>query len=117
MLRLVLGLVSGIEPGRLAFHYGPQGKPMLAGDAGTDLEFNLSHSRDRALIAVARGRRVGIDLEAVRPMADLDAIVERFFSEAERAEFRSVPGPARLGAFFRAWGRGSRGPWTTSTSL
>jgi 4'-phosphopantetheinyl transferase len=41
---------------------GTHGKPVLA-EPSRSLRFNLSHSDDRALIAIVRGREVGVDVQ------------------------------------------------------
>ena len=102
-MRAILGRYLEIEPGAVRFRYGPQGKPSLAEGAG--LEFNLAHSGGLALLAVARGRALGIDIEEVRPMPDAGRIVDRFFSERECSAFRALPEGERLAAFFRCWTR------------
>jgi 4'-phosphopantetheinyl transferase len=105
-LRAILGQYAGREPSAIAFRYGGWGKPELDGapdEAG--LQFNLSHTGGLALLAVARGRRLGIDVEAVRPMADAAPIAARFFSPAECAVFQRLPEPEQLAAFFRCWTR------------
>jgi 4'-phosphopantetheinyl transferase len=102
-LRMLLGRYLGAEPARLEFRYGPQGKPSLSEDRS--LRFNLAHSHDLALLAVTEGRELGIDLEQIRPLADAERIITRFFSMRERAEFLALPEPERLVAFFRGWTR------------
>jgi 4'-phosphopantetheinyl transferase len=103
-LRMILGQYLGIEADRLAFRSGAWGKPGLE-DNPTDLRFNLSHSHDLALLAVVRGREVGIDVERLRPLDDAPRLVARFFSEAERAEFLALTEAERQAAFFRGWTR------------
>jgi 4'-phosphopantetheinyl transferase len=44
-----------------------------------------------------------VDVEEVRPVAERDSIVARFFSARERAALASLPGPLRSDAFFRTW--------------
>jgi 4'-phosphopantetheinyl transferase len=106
LLRLILGRYSGTPPERLRFCYGQRGKPSLASEPGkSDLEFSVSHSSDLALYAVARGRQVGIDLERIRPLPELQALVERCCSSAEQAAFRALPTEEQLLAFFRCWTR------------
>lgn len=105
-LREILADYLGEEPERLRFAEGPHGKPAL-GEPHRDsgLRFNLSHSEALALCAVTRGREVGVDVEAVRPLPDADALAERFLSAAERAALGALPGARRLEAFFRCWTR------------
>ena len=101
-LRYLLGARLGVRPEAVTFEYGPAGKPALAGFAGP--HFNVSHSGDQALIAVADAA-VGVDIELVRPMPDLDALAERLFTADERAALAVVREDARLEAFFAAWTR------------
>jgi 4'-phosphopantetheinyl transferase len=105
-LRTILGRYLGREPVAVAFDYGAQGKPMLAGPRDDlPLQFNLSHSQGLAVLAVTLGRQVGVDVEQIRPVADAEQIVARFFSARERDEFSRLPDGRRLDAFFRGWTR------------
>jgi phosphopantetheinyl transferase len=65
-LRRVLGHYLEQEQAEIELRFGTRGKPMLAG-AGTPLCFNLSHSGELALIAVAGRRQVGIDVQLIGP--------------------------------------------------
>lgn len=65
-LRVLLASYCDTRPELLRFGYGPQGKPGLA-DAESPLRFNVAHSGDLAIIAVAHGREVGVDIERVPP--------------------------------------------------
>ena len=105
-LRRILASYLVAHPAALAFTYGPAGKPELAGlQAATDLRFNLSHCEDQALLAVVRSRRLGLDLERVRPGRDLAAIAGRFFTPAEAAALASFAPPLHEQAFFAIWTR------------
>lgn len=104
VLRAVLGRCLCVEPVGLRFESGRYGKPRLAADSADGLTFNMSHSRELGLFAVARGREVGVDVEKVRPLA-CHQIAERFFSPAEAAALRDLPADRRLEAFFRGWTR------------
>ncbi len=93
-----------LRPASVVFTAGPWGKPMLdATIHGTALRFNLSHSHELALVVVARDRDVGVDVERMRVLPDLEGIVARFFSAAERATLDRLPRDRRLHAFFRFW--------------
>jgi 4'-phosphopantetheinyl transferase len=63
-LREVLGRYLDREPAEIALRLGDRGKPMLA-DPNAPLRFNLSHSGELALVAVATGREVGVDVQAI----------------------------------------------------
>jgi 4'-phosphopantetheinyl transferase len=102
VLRALLGAYLACAPQDLRFVYGARGKPAL--EPGV-LEFNVAHSHDLALIAVARGRRVGVDVEAVRELSDAAQIARRFFSAAECAALSAVPAEQQLQAFFACWTR------------
>jgi 4'-phosphopantetheinyl transferase len=102
-LRTQLAERLGRAPGSLRFEYGPVGKPALAG--GGALRFNVSHSDRYALLAVAEGAEIGVDIERLRPLKDMDALAERVFSAAERAALAAVPADGRIDAFFAGWTR------------
>jgi 4'-phosphopantetheinyl transferase len=105
-LRAILAHYSGQAPERLIFRYGRRGKPVLDDSCGgASIRFNLSHSHGLALCAVARDRDVGVDVERVRRELRVEAIVERFFSEREKAAFRALGAEHRQEAFFRCWTR------------
>jgi len=102
-LRTVLSLYLGIDPQAIEFDVGEQGKPSIAeGDNPSGLTFNISHSGERAIFAIASRRAIGIDLEAVRNVSHLDGILKRYFCEDERIYCNSL-GQDRLIAFFRLW--------------
>ena len=104
ILRQVLAHYIGNRPENLSFVYGEHGKPALAGDLGHErLEFNMSHSGEMALYAVARSRRVGVDIEYPRPKVNYMRIAERFFSIEEFEELTALPTEAQYAAFYRCW--------------
>lgn len=100
-LRAGLGELSGLEPASLLLTAGAHGKPELA-DGGR-IRFNVSHSGRLALVAVALGREVGVDVERVRPRSRLDAIARRCFSAAERRALAEGAEGDRLELFYRLW--------------
>jgi 4'-phosphopantetheinyl transferase len=103
-LRQILGAYLDTAPARLAFAYGPQGKPALAWPPAF-VTFNLSHSGELVLYALARARRVGIDVERRRPVEDVEGLAATVFAAAERAELASLPADQRIEAFLDGWTR------------
>jgi 4'-phosphopantetheinyl transferase len=102
-LRHLLARYVGAQPAALRFRYGPQGKPALEGPGAP--HFNLAHSGGMALLAVARDRALGVDLEEIRPERADQALVERFFSPREGEMIRALPAALRPEAFFHCWTR------------
>jgi len=102
MLRALLAAYLHLSPSEVPIAYEPSGKPVL--DATVpEWQFNLSHSESLVVYAFARGARIGIDVERLRPIPNLEGIVERFFSSRERETFFALPPALRQQAFFRAW--------------
>ena len=98
-LRSILGKYLGMDPRTLTFSYGPRGKPHLNAPIG----FNITHSGELSLVAVACERDVGVDLEELRAMENVEDIAERFFSARENAELQRLQSSARQEAFFCCW--------------
>jgi 4'-phosphopantetheinyl transferase len=105
-LRCLLAAYLGRQPQEVRFAYGNYGKPRLADEHGGDPRFNLTHSHGLALLALTRGREVGVDVERLRDMErDGEGLAERFFSANESATLRSLPVESRREAFFHCWTR------------
>ncbi len=99
-LRWLLASCLGRSPERLRFGRERHGKPFLV-DA--PLDFNLSHSGECLLIAVAEGRPVGVDVERVRPLSRMAALAEHCLAPSELAWWRNLEEAERIGAFFKFW--------------
>lgn len=101
-LREILGVCLGISPASIRLRSEVHGKPAL--DAlETPLRFNLSHAGERALVALALGREVGIDLELIRDDIDHSGIAHSFFTPGEQAALERCASGDRLAAFYRCW--------------
>jgi 4'-phosphopantetheinyl transferase len=101
-LRRTIARYLDRDPSSLSFTFNNYGKPALP-ESG--LSFNLTHSDGRGLLAVTRIGELGVDLERVRPMQDLEAIARRFFAPGEVEVLVSVEESLRELAFFQCWTR------------
>ena len=102
-LRHLLARYLRVEPESITFNYASRGKPTLASQDG--IEFNLSHSGDFAVIALAAGCPLGIDVEFMRPRTEIEELARRFFSPEETSDLMSLPSSERQLAFFSCWTR------------
>ena len=103
-LRSILAGYLELAPDSLQLDAGKNGKPVLAGILASSLvHFNLSHSHEIALLAVAPGREVGVDVEYVKRDFRFDDVAERFFTPREVAELRGLPHELQRQAFFKCW--------------
>jgi 4'-phosphopantetheinyl transferase len=100
LLRRVLADCLNGDPAALRFNRNAQGKPFLEGG---ELDFNVSHSRDRLLIAVTAGRAVGVDIEFRRDGLNMKSIAKRWFAPEEQTFFKSLENPAD--GFFEVWAK------------
>jgi 4'-phosphopantetheinyl transferase len=74
LLRTILGSYLQRDPAQIEFVYGPYGKPALKPVQGhKTLEFNLSHSKDLAVYAFNLNCKLGVDVEYIKPMSDMDS--------------------------------------------
>jgi 4'-phosphopantetheinyl transferase len=102
-LRSILAAYLTANPRELQFGSGPHGKPKLASETAHEIEFNLSHSHELALLAVTRGREIGIDVEHVRQDFAFDEVAKRFFTAREVAALGALPRALQREAFYRCW--------------
>lgn len=104
-LRLIIATALDLDPAEVRVAPGPGGKPELVGAGRGRLAFNLSHSRDRAMVGLTPGVAVGVDIEARRPMPDADRIARTHFAPDEADALAALPPDAVGSAFFGLWTR------------
>jgi 4'-phosphopantetheinyl transferase len=85
----------------IIFGRGVSGKPHIAGSI--DLQVNLTHSANLAVLAVSKGIEIGVDVELVCGNASLLPINQ--LSSDEQAELRSLPSESLLNGFYACWTR------------
>ena len=103
-LRGLLASYLKVSPETIELLTGPQGKPYL-NPALTDLQFNVSHSGDRAVFAVTRKWEVGVDVEAFGRRSNLLGIARRFFAPLELAAVEAAPPEKQERVFLNCWSR------------
>jgi len=105
-LRLLLGRALGVDPSAVTIRRGARGRPELA-DARSGIDFNVSHTRGVALIAMARdlplGSRIGVDVERADREVGVDRLARKFLTARERQSLAPLALAERRTRFLRYW--------------
>ena len=101
MLRLLLGRVLSMEPAAVPIVRGMRGRPQLG--TASDIDFNVSHTQKIALIGIARGMRIGIDVEHIDRNVNADGLSRKFLTSAERATCEPLGADLRRQRFLHYW--------------
>jgi 4'-phosphopantetheinyl transferase len=104
VLREILGGYLGIDGKHVQLTAGEHGKPFLV-DRTKGLSFNLAHSGDTVLLAVAAGREVGVDIERIDAGKPLGVMAGMVFSHREQEQLSGLAPPQREEIFYRCWVR------------
>lgn len=97
--RVVVGERLDVDPAAVRIGSEPGGRPTIDGVA-----FSLSHSAERAAVAIARSaEHLGVDLEWVRPRPHLDRLAQRVFDPDEYETWRALPQRERPRSFAARW--------------
>ncbi len=99
-LRMLLSGYLGIPPKLVKIGRRKKGKPYSIDDPG--LYFNMSNSGKLVTIAFSRDTELGIDIEHIRPLPDLDEMIIRNFTSRE-IRFINGKSEERITRFFRFW--------------
>jgi 4'-phosphopantetheinyl transferase len=81
------------------------GKPRLRHQpVGAGVELSVSHCRQRTMIAIGTaGAAIGIDVEALNPIPDMDGIAASYFTPEEACTIGHASGDRKVDAFFNCW--------------
>jgi 4'-phosphopantetheinyl transferase len=80
---------------------GERGRPRLATE--TDVDFNVSHTQGVGLVGIARGVRIGVDVEQTDRDVRADGLARKFLTRSEQATLEPLAEPARKERFLRYW--------------
>lgn len=104
ILRALLGRYLDADPAALKFDYEAHGKPILCLCPGwPKLQFNVAHSQDLVVYAIAVDYPVGVDVEYQRAITNVTEIAQRFFSKSEQQALQLLSSEVQKTAFFHYW--------------
>jgi 4'-phosphopantetheinyl transferase len=104
-LRRQLGKELSCDADAIAIDVDERGRPFLVDAASDAPDFNLSHSGALIAIAIARGGRVGVDVEWHGRNRGLRELVPQVMGEREAAYLNRLDGQEFKRAFFDCWTR------------
>lgn len=112
-LRHILAYQLHQSPDQIDFCYGEYGKPFIGKlpsaqrnslcQTERDFHFNLTHSGELALCALGYQRKVGIDIEGIKPIKRLESLIDRCLSDREKAQVRAQSADHQPRAFLQTW--------------
>ena len=120
-LRHLLGRQFDQRPEAVTFCYGTYGKPSVGfineaqkmtsasfasrslASSQCDFHFNLSHSGEMAVCALGYDRKVGIDIEQIKPIKRLDSLMKRTLVSNEQTQVEAKCESAQSRAFLQRW--------------
>jgi len=106
LLRQTLSRYLQTDAGSIRYRYGEHGKPHLHSPAHNDLNFSLSHSGDRLLIAICHGSEIGVDIEKIQEQSNPLQLANHFMSREEAQRLARLTDPvAQRALFFSLWTR------------
>ena len=105
VLRALLGAYLGLHPSHIRLETVGRGKPVLNRAHHPSVHFNVSFSRNQALFAFSQNVELGIDIEAVRTIPEMEALADSILSPGEKAFWVQLPPPEKEQAFCRFWTR------------
>lgn len=100
ILREILADFLNENPEKIQFYTGKRGKPYLK---NTTLEFNLSHSAERAVYAIRDAVPIGIDIEYTQKNIEMLKLAKRFFAEVEYNNLLTLESREQRNLFFNYW--------------
>ena len=103
ILRLLLSQYLGMHPLDIQFEKSPTGKPSLSPPQDSPVQFNVSHTKGMALVAITLTDPIGVDLEWEDRRIQEGEIAQRFFSARESAILTALSPEQRTREFFKYW--------------
>lgn len=104
LLRTTLSLYRpSVTPEAWRFAVNAHGRPRVLDDTSDELDFNLSHSEGRVVLAVSACRSPGVDIEALDRAVDMLELASQFFAPAELTELSALDPALQRRRFFDLW--------------
>lgn len=98
--RLLLSQYLNKRPEEIIFSTSETGKPFIL---DTELQYNISHSKDLLLCAISADAHLGVDIQHIYEIKPLDRIIKKVLSPTEIQLIEAIPSSEYLDHFFTIW--------------
>lgn len=106
VLKLLMASCLSKNHDEIIIYYGKHDKPFIKDRINNEaIEFNISHSENRILIALTLDNSVGVDIEKVNKKVDHESLSKRFFSQQEYEYLNNPKLNNKIDAFYNIWSR------------
>lgn len=95
--RFVLKQYLHVQEQDIAFDATDKGRPFLKDHSHYD--FNISHTKDYIVMAVAKGQKIGIDIQSSRARIDALGIAKQYYANSEY-QWLSTLSPNKIDYYF-----------------
>jgi 4'-phosphopantetheinyl transferase len=103
VLREVVARYLETDAAAVEFDVTDAGRPFVAPNGKSSIDFNLSHAGDAVVVAVARDQKVGVDVEEISVDIDHVSLARRFFAPGEIDQIGAADAEAASTGFFECW--------------
>ncbi len=105
ILRILLSKYLDVFGSSIQFKYNQYGKPSINKTSNLDIKFNLSHSKEFAVLVFTLDDEIGVDIEFINHELVIHEIADKYFSKAEVNELYKLTPEDQRTAFFNIWTR------------
>jgi 4'-phosphopantetheinyl transferase len=105
LVRTVLSQYAAVAPRDWSFSTNAWGRPEIVNSEAAEcgLSFNLSHTRDLVVMALAKRRSLGVDVEQPHAREANLELARHYFAPQEVEELAALPAGERAQRFFEYW--------------
>jgi len=103
ILRMILSTYLSIQPNQICYGYGVNGKPYIQNSNESDLQFNLTHSKNLAMVALTCKHQIGIDIEQCDYFAEIDHLIQTHFNSHEQSFVNQFSSQEKVAFFYNWW--------------
>lgn len=103
VLRILLGKYLSIDPVKIQFKRGHNGKPYV--DYEINIQFNVSHSRNMIVLGFVLEHNIGVDIEYALREVEIIKIANLFFAKEEVTALMALEKDYHTQAFYNCWTR------------